>query len=83
MAGQRVRDGLQRGVGEAGERGHGGHHDDAAGQADAQGGQREAHHAAQVDAARTETPQQTAHRQRKHGGRGALQEQAQAAHADA
>lgn len=83
VAGERVGQRLQRGVGVAGQGRHGRDQDHALRQADDQRGRREAGHAAQVDPPRAKMADQAAHDQREKGGGGALQEQAEAAHPDA
>lgn len=80
VAGERVGQSLQRGVGVAGERRHGRDQDDAFRQADDQRRGGEAHHAAHVNPARAETAHQATHDQGEEGWGSTLQEEAQAAH---
>lgn len=67
VAGERVGQSLQRGVGVAGERRHGRHQDDAFRQADDQRRGGEAHHAAHVNSPRAETANQATHDQGEEG----------------
>lgn len=80
VAGERIGQSLQRGVGVTGERRHGRDQDDAFRQADDQRGGGEAHHAAHVNPPRAEAANQAPHDQGEEGWGSTLQEEAQAAH---
>lgn len=82
MAGECVRQSLQRGVCIASESRHYSDQDHTFGQADDQSRDCEAHHTAQVDTSWAELTNQTAHDQGEEGCGSTLQEQAQAAHTD-
>lgn len=82
MAGERVRQSLQRGVGIASESRHYGDQDHTFGQADDQSRECEAHHTAQVDPSWAKVANQTTHDQGEEGWGSTLQEQAQTAHTD-
>lgn len=83
VAGEGVRQRLQRGIGKAGQSRHHSDQDHTLGHTDDQGRDGEAHHAAQVDPARAKMADQSAHEQGEDSRGSTLQEQAQAAHSDA
>lgn len=83
MAGECVRQSLQRGIRVASESRHYSDQDHTLGQADDQSREREAHHTAHVDPSRAKVVNQMAHDQGEEGWGSTLQEQAQTTHTDA
>lgn len=83
MAGECVRQSLQRGICVASESCHYSDQDHTFGQADDQSREREAHHTAHVDPSWAKVVNQMAHDQGEEGWGSTLQEQAQTAHTDA